>query len=116
MESSGAESTIESATAPPVRLAAGGSSAAASSATSSRSRRCSSLLFIGTLATFASIVSPYEFNPPLTAEVLDDAREPPSWDHLFGTDKLGRDQFTRVLYALQKSLHRRASASRCCRC
>ena len=38
------------------------------------------------------------------SEVLADARQPPSWEHLFGTDKLGRDQFTRVLYALQKSL------------
>jgi peptide/nickel transport system permease protein len=62
------------------------------------------LVLIGALATFASVVSPYPFNPPLTSEVLDQAREPPSFDHLFGTDKLGRDQFTRVLYALQKSL------------
>lgn len=62
------------------------------------------LLLIGALAAFASVVSPYEFNPPLTPAVLDESREPPSWDHLFGTDKLGRDQFTRVLYALQKSL------------
>jgi peptide/nickel transport system permease protein len=62
------------------------------------------LLLIGALAAFASVVSPYDFNPPLTTEVLDEARQPPSWDHLFGTDKLGRDQFTRVLHALQKSL------------
>ena len=62
------------------------------------------LLLIGALATFASVISPYPFDPPLTSEVLDQAREPPSFDHLFGTDKLGRDQFTRVLYALQKSL------------
>jgi peptide/nickel transport system permease protein len=62
------------------------------------------LLLICLLAAFASVVSPYDFNPPLTSEVLDEARRSPSWDHLFGTDKLGRDQFTRVLYALQKSL------------
>jgi len=62
------------------------------------------LLLIGALSTLASVVSPYDFNPPLTSEVLDQSRESPSWDHLFGTDKLGRDQFTRVLYALQKSL------------
>jgi len=49
-------------------------------------------------------VSPYDFNPPLTKEVLDQGGQEPSWDHLFGTDKLGRDQFTRVLYATQKSL------------
>lgn len=62
------------------------------------------LLLIALLAIFASTVSPYDFNPPLTNEVLSQARQGPSWDHLFGTDKLGRDQFTRVLYATQKSL------------
>ncbi len=62
------------------------------------------LLLVGLAAAFASVVSPHEFNPPLTADVLDDARQPPSWEHPFGTDKLGRDQLTRVLHALQKSL------------
>ncbi len=56
------------------------------------------------LAFFADTVSPYEYNPPLSAETLQGAREGPSWDHIFGTDKLGRDQFTRVLHALQNSL------------
>ena len=62
------------------------------------------LLLVGLAAAFASVLSPYEFNPTLTPEVLAEAREPPSWDHPFGTDKLGRDQLTRVLYSLQKSL------------
>lgn len=62
------------------------------------------LLLLIVLAAFASTVSPYEFNPRLTPEILKGGREPPSWDHLFGTDKLGRDQLTRVLFALQKSL------------
>jgi peptide/nickel transport system permease protein len=62
------------------------------------------LVLLGGLAAFASTISPYDPNPPLTAELLEGARQPPSWDHLFGTDKLGRDQFTRVLVALQKSL------------
>ena len=62
------------------------------------------LLFIGTLAVFASVDLAVRPNPPLTVQVLADARQPPSWDHLFGTDKLGRDQFTRVLYGLQMSL------------
>ena len=62
------------------------------------------LVLLGGLAVFADVVSPYEFNPQLDAATLKGARQPPSWEHLAGTDKLGRDQFTRVLYALQKSL------------
>jgi len=62
------------------------------------------LLLLGLMAVFADVIAPYEFNPRLDAATLKEAREPPSRDHLFGTDKLGRDQFTRVLYALQKSL------------
>jgi hypothetical protein len=33
------------------------------------------LLLVGLLAAFASVVSPYEFNPPLTSEVLAEARQ-----------------------------------------
>jgi peptide/nickel transport system permease protein len=62
------------------------------------------LLIVGALAAFASIVSPHDVNPTLTPQVLAEARQPPSLDHPFGTDKLGRDQLTRVLHALQKSL------------
>ncbi len=62
------------------------------------------LLVLGALAVFADVISPYEFNPQLDAATLQEARQPPSWEHLGGTDKLGRDQFTRVLFALQKSL------------
>jgi peptide/nickel transport system permease protein len=62
------------------------------------------LLLFGALAIFADAVSPYDWNPPLSAEQLAQAREPPSLEHPFGTDKLGRDQFSRVLHALQKSL------------
>ena len=62
------------------------------------------LLLLGAMAVFASTISPYEFNPTLDAATLKEARQSPSWEHLAGTDKLGRDQFTRVLFALQKSL------------
>ena len=30
--------------------------------------------------------------------------QPPSWEHWFGTDNVGRDQFTRVVFGLQVSL------------
>jgi peptide/nickel transport system permease protein len=62
------------------------------------------LLVLTGLAVFASAVTPYEVNPTLDADVLLDARKGPSGEHWFGTDKLGRDQFTRVLYAMRVSL------------
>jgi peptide/nickel transport system permease protein len=63
------------------------------------------LLLITGIAIFINVISPYESNPiPLTPEILDDARTGPSWDHIFGTDRLGRDMFTRVFIGLQKSL------------
>ena len=36
--------------------------------------------------------------------VLADALQPPSTEHIFGTDKLGRDIFTRVIYGARTSL------------
>lgn len=38
------------------------------------------------------------------ASVLKDALKPPGASHIFGTDKLGRDIFTRVLYGARTSL------------
>jgi len=62
------------------------------------------ILLFCVLAIFADAVSPYDWNPTLSAETLAHAREGPSLAHPFGTDKLGRDQLSRVLHALQKSL------------
>jgi len=55
-------------------------------------------------AALAPLIAPADPTPPLTPEVLAQAREGPSWDHPFGTDKLGRDQLSRVLYGLRVSL------------
>jgi peptide/nickel transport system permease protein len=62
------------------------------------------LLVIAFLAIFAPLVAPYAVNPTLDAGTLAGARQGPSWAHWFGTDKLGRDQLTRVLYATRVSL------------
>ena len=53
------------------------------------------LLLIG-IALAAPLLAPYD---PLEA-TMKNAYLPPSSEHLFGTDKLGRDNFSRVLYTV----------------
>ncbi|WP_417672065.1 ABC transporter permease [Roseibium sp.] len=55
------------------------------------------LLFAG---IFGPIIAPY--SP--TASNAAIALQPPSWDHWFGTDNLGRDVFSRVLVATRLDL------------
>ena len=52
------------------------------------------------LAVLAPVISPYD---PLGQNVIDGLK-PPSAQYLFGTDKLGRDIFSRVLYGARLSL------------
>src|SRR4051794_18066273 len=61
------------------------------------------LVVIGTfilLALFASLIVPYD--PIATSWTL--VRKPPSASHWFGTDDLGRDILTRVIYGARASL------------
>lgn len=51
-------------------------------------------------ATLAPIISPYDPTLPNYASVL----QGPSWQHPFGTDDLGRDQLSRVIYGARYSL------------
>jgi peptide/nickel transport system permease protein len=55
------------------------------------------LLFV---ALFAPIIAPYD---PVKVEISD-SLEPPSLTHLLGTDDLGRDVFSRVLWGSRISL------------
>jgi oligopeptide transport system permease protein len=57
------------------------------------------ILLIVLLAVFVPVVSPYTYKGQTT-----DLRQGPSWAHLFGTDKLGRDTFTRVMWGTRISL------------
>ena len=61
------------------------------------------VLLVG-LTFFADTFAPYELRDTITAETLLEARKGPSGKHWFGTDELGRDQLTRVLYAGRVSL------------
>ncbi|MCD7975240.1 MAG: ABC transporter permease [Phascolarctobacterium sp.] len=52
------------------------------------------------IAIIAPVISPY--NPLET--IMKNAYLPPSAEHLFGTDKLGRDNFSRILYGARYSI------------
>jgi peptide/nickel transport system permease protein len=52
------------------------------------------------MAIFAAQIAPYSFSELDTGA----NRQPPSWDHLFGTDTIGRDVFSRVVYGSRVSL------------
>lgn len=58
------------------------------------------LLFIILAAVFAPIISPYD---PILISTAD-RLQPPSSEHIFGTDDFGRDILTRVLYGGRLSL------------
>ena len=58
---------------------------------------CLVFLFAG---IFADFLAPYGYNQIMPINRL----KPPSWQHLFGTDNLGRDIFSRILYGAQLSV------------
>ena len=60
---------------------------------------CMLLLMIFS-AIFASVISPYD---PLQQDIIN-RLQPPSAAHFFGTDELGRDIFSRILYGSRISL------------
>ena len=57
------------------------------------------LFLLAIAAIFAPLIAPYEY-----AERTAEFRAPPSWDHLFGTDTIGRDIFSRVVFGARVSL------------
>lgn len=58
------------------------------------------ILIWAVVALAAPLVAPYG---PLQQKV-EDRLQPPSWQHPFGTDELGRDVFSRVVYGARISL------------
>jgi peptide/nickel transport system permease protein len=62
------------------------------------------LAVIGFAAIVAPLIAPYPLNPTLDSKVLSMARQAPSRHHWFGTDELGRDQLTRILWGARISL------------
>lgn len=58
------------------------------------------VLLLAAVALFADRVAPYGFNETS----LLDALKPPSREHWFGTDELGRDVYSRVVHGAQVSM------------
>lgn len=58
------------------------------------------LVFFIMMAIFASYITPYDPNKFFSKEIL----QPPSWEHLFGTNEAGQDLFSQVLYGARASL------------
>jgi len=58
------------------------------------------LVLLVLAAVFANVISPAD----PTAQDLDNTLGSPSWDHLLGTDQLGRDELSRMLFAARLSL------------
>ena len=52
------------------------------------------------IATFADFFAPTPYD---VGNVLE-TRQPPSWSHLFGTDGVGRDYLSRIIYATRTSI------------
>lgn len=58
------------------------------------------IVFWVLVAIFAPLISPYDPN----AQKVEDRLEPPSAKYFFGTDELGRDVFSRVVYGARISV------------
>jgi peptide/nickel transport system permease protein len=58
------------------------------------------LIFLTIVAIFAPLLAPADPN----AQALRDAMQSPSWEHWLGTDELGRDVLSRLIYASRLSL------------
>jgi peptide/nickel transport system permease protein len=58
------------------------------------------LILLGLIAVFAPLIAPYS----ITERASGQFRQPPSADHWFGTDAIGRDLFSRIVYGARVSL------------
>lgn len=61
------------------------------------------LLIIIMVAIFAPFVAPYPQDAGLVVR-FNEKLSPPSWNHLLGTDEIGRDVLSRILFGIRISL------------
>ena len=58
------------------------------------------VVLLGLMAAFADLVAPYAYDEQILAESLEGY----SWRHFLGTDQMGRDLFSRIIYGARISL------------
>ena len=61
-------------------------------------------LLIIVLLTLAALLAPWIAPRDPYQQISTEAMQPPSWSHLFGTDNVGRDSLSRVIYGARVSL------------
>jgi len=63
-------------------------------------------LYLMAVLTLATLLAPYltPYQPDAFSDIAATRHLPPSFEHLMGTDRFGRDVFTRVLYGARVSL------------
>jgi len=61
------------------------------------------ILFVVFMAIAAPYISPYPEDAGAVVK-FEQAYQPPSWEHLFGTDEAGRDVLSRVIFGARYSL------------
>ncbi|MFN8445272.1 MAG: ABC transporter permease [Caldilineaceae bacterium] len=62
------------------------------------------LLVTVLVAIFAPYIAPYDPNAPVKGNILDLIYAPPTADHLLGTDDVGKDVLTNLIYGARVSL------------
>ena len=58
------------------------------------------LLIVYVVGLFAPLIAPYSYSET----DLMNTQSGPTWDHIFGTDRLGRDIFTRIIWGIQTTV------------
>ena len=57
-----------------------------------------SIVFL--VGIFSPLIAPYSYSETN----LLNTQSSPSWEHIFGTDRLGRDIFTRIIWGIQTTV------------
>ncbi len=71
-----------------------------------KSRNAMIGLALITIIIVAALIAPFifDYDTQVIMQNIPERLQPPSWEHPFGTDSLGRDMFARIMYGARTSL------------